>query len=269
MAVKRSTLRSAAALIALLVCGLAWGYGQSPNVAVTPAARVDAWWVARHEAKVSEAKAGGVDLLFVGDSITQNYEKTGPAPDEVFAPAWSKYFAPHRAMNLGFSGDRTEHVLWRLQHGEVDGIAPKDVVLLIGTNNTAVRQTAEQVMAGTIAVVEELHRRLPGARVLVLGILPSGISEEKSAADKAVNQAVALHYTGSVYVRCLDLTDLFLRNGELDRTLFYDVRLSPSRGPLHPDAEAQTRMAERVAAALYGADAAAPVAPVVGGKSGF
>jgi lysophospholipase L1-like esterase len=266
MAARRSTLRSLAALTVLLVCGLAWARSQAANAAVTPVSRVDAWWLARHEAKVAEAKAGGVDLLFVGDSITQNYEKTGPAPDEVFAPAWVRYFAPHHAMNLGFSGDRTEHVLWRLQHGEVEGIAPKDVVLMIGTNNTAVRQTAEQVTAGTIAVVEELHRRLPGARVLVLGILPSGISEEKSAADMAVNMAVAGHYAGSRFVRCLDLSELFMRDGVLDRTMFYDVRLSPPRGPLHPDAEAQTRMAARVAAALYGAEAVAADAPTASGK---
>jgi lysophospholipase L1-like esterase len=257
-------LRKTAALAVLLACGLVclWGQGASGNPATTPVPRSEAWWLARHAAKVAEARAGGVDLLLVGDSITQNYEKTGPAPDEVFAPTWSRYFAAHHAMNLGFSGDRTEHVLWRLQHGEVDGLTPKDVVLLIGTNNTAVGQTAEQVAAGTIAVVDELHRRLPGAKILVVGILPSEISANKSAADRAVNAAVVGHYAGSDYVRCLDVSGAFLLNGMVDTTLFYDPRLKTSRGALHPDSVGQARMAERVAAALYGGSGEAGTVPV-------
>jgi lysophospholipase L1-like esterase len=252
--VRRPTLRETAALAVLLIGGLVSTLGQRAggNPAVIPVARTESWWGARHEAKLAEARAGGVDLLFVGDSITQNYEKAGPAPDEVFAPTWARYFSPHHAMNLGFSGDRTEHVLWRLQHGEVEGLRPKDVVLLIGTNNTAVQQTAEQVTDGTVAVVEELHLKLPGASILVIGILPSEISATKSAADRATNMAVMRHYAGSAYVHCMDVSDAFLLNGMVDSTLFYDPRNHPPRGALHPDSVGQARMAERVAAALYG-----------------
>jgi lysophospholipase L1-like esterase len=239
--------------VAVVLFALRAGVAQASageNVATTPLPRATPWWVERHQEKVAEARRGGVDLLFVGDSITQNYEKPGPAPDQVFLPIWEEFFAPHRAMNLGFSGDETEHVLWRLQHGEVDGLAPRDVVVMIGTNNTAQGQTAEQVSAGVISVVEEIRARMPAARVLLLGILPSGISAEKSAADAAVNTAVFAHYAGSKAVRTLDLGDLFRKNGVLDVSLFYDPGLGPGRLPLHPNTVGQRRMAVAVAQAL-------------------
>jgi lysophospholipase L1-like esterase len=223
----------------------------SGNPATTPRPRTESWWIARHEAKVAEARAGNIDLLFVGDSITQNYEKPGPAPNEVFLPTWQRFFAPHRAMNLGFSGDETQHVLWRLQNGEVQGINPADIVLLIGTNNTGHGQTAPQVTEGVIACVEELHRLMPASKILILDILPTAITEEKSARDKAINVGVATRYADSTYARTLDLAPLFLKNGVVDPGLFYDPELHPSHPPLHPNTEGQRRMAEAVAKALY------------------
>jgi lysophospholipase L1-like esterase len=238
----------------MVLCAVRVGAAQvsGGTAATNPVPRVEAWWVARHYDKVAEARRGGVDLLFVGDSITENYEKTGPAPDEAFRPVWDEFFSGHRAMNLGFSGDDTEHVLWRLEHGEVEGIRPRDVVLLIGTNNTARGQRADEVAGGVIAVVEALKTRLPGARVLVLGILPSGISAEKSAADARVNALVAARYAGAKDVRTLDLSGYFMRDGALDAELFYDPRLHPAKAPLHPDVVGQRRMARAVAEALFG-----------------
>jgi lysophospholipase L1-like esterase len=221
------------------------------NPATTPVPRPDAWWIARHQEKVAEAQRGNVDLLLVGDSITQNYEKTGPAPNEAFFPTWQHFFAPHRAMNLGFSGDQTQHVLWRLQHGEVQGLTPTNIVLLIGTNNTWETQTPPQAAEGVIACVEELHRLMPRARILVVNILPSAISELKSGKDKAINAIVNTHYAGgSPYARTLDLSYLFLKNGVTDASLFYDPGLNPPMAPLHPNAEGQRRMAEAIAKAL-------------------
>jgi lysophospholipase L1-like esterase len=221
----------------------------SGNPATTPAPRVETWWVTRHEEKVAEARVSHPDLLFVGDSITQNYEKPGPAPDEVFLPIWNHYFAPHKAMNLGFSGDETGHLLWRLQNGEVQGLNPRDIVLLIGTNNTGRGQTAPQVTGGIIACVEELHRLMPRAKILVVNILPTG-SEDKSAKDNVINANVDAHYATSDYARTLDLASLFVKDGAVDPTLFYDPKLVPPRAALHPNTEGQRRMAEAVAAAL-------------------
>ena len=251
--------------VALLLIVTTSGVRRRPrsNPAVIPLPQGDAWWTVRHEDRVQRAKEGGVDLLFVGDSITQNYEKTGPAPDQVFLPIWEEFFSPHRPLNLGFAGDQTQNALWRLQHGEVDGLSPANIVLLLGTNNTvpnpavAGPQTPEEVSAGLMAVVDELHRRMPMAKILLIEILPSGVSAQKTAKDAAVNATVCEHYAESGYLRCLNLTSLFVKDGVLDTTLFYDPGLNhpglrAPYPPVHPNAQGQRMMAEAVSRALFG-----------------
>merc|ERR1712202_63718 len=86
---------------------------------VKPESRKADWWTKRHDKKLADLKAQKtVDLLMIGDSITHGWENRGKA-------AWSEFYAKRNAFNIGYSGDRTEHVIWRLQHGEIDGIAPK------------------------------------------------------------------------------------------------------------------------------------------------
>lgn len=98
------------------------------HAAVTPVPRAKPdWWMPRHQAVLDRVSQGNVDLLMIGDSITHGWENSGKA-------VWDQYYAPRNAANLGFGGDRTEHVLWRLQNGEVDNIDPKLAVLMIGTN---------------------------------------------------------------------------------------------------------------------------------------
>ena len=239
---------------ALLLCVVSPVGAQNP--AVIPVPRSDAWWVSRHEETLKRVKSHpDADLVFVGDSITQNYEKTGPAPNEVFAPLWQEFFAPHHALNLGYSGDETQHVLWRLAHGEVQGLSPSNVVLLIGTNNTASTtepQSGEQVAAGVQAVVAALHILLPKARLLLTEILPSEVSVEKSAKDTAVNAAVRVAYRNSDFVQVLDLAPLYVKEGQLQTALFYDPQLVPPRPALHPNTKGQRLMAAAIAKTLYG-----------------
>lgn len=129
------------------------------------------WWRPRHEKKLEEAralKAAGKnsDVIFIGDSITQGWEKEG-------APVWSRHYQKYNALNLGFGGDRTENVLWRLQHGEVDGLNPKVAVLMFGTNNTGHRhEDPKFIAAGIKRNIEELQRRLPNTKILLLAIFP-------------------------------------------------------------------------------------------------
>ncbi len=126
------------------------------------------WWPVRHEAKVAESKAGGAEVIFLGDSITQNWETTGKA-------AWEKYFGPREAANFGFGGDSTQHVLWRVRNGEFDGAPPKAVVLLIGTNNSRHGDfSPDQIAAGIRAILDALAEKCPRTKVLLLGILPRG-----------------------------------------------------------------------------------------------
>lgn len=125
------------------------------------------WWMPRHNEKAAEVKTRTVDLLFVGDSITHNFE--GPKGSNV----WKKFYEPRNVFNIGFGGDRTEQVLWRLQNGEVDGIDPKLTVLMIGTNNTGHRQDPAEVTAqGIRMILDELLTRLPSTKILLLAIFP-------------------------------------------------------------------------------------------------
>lgn len=205
------------------------------------------WWAERHGTILRAAKEHpDAELLLIGDSITNNYDKA-KLPDENFQPTWKTFYEPRPALNLGFSGDTTANVLWRLNHGEVEGLHPKAAVVLIGTNDTGVaRRTAAQTEAGIDAVVADLERRLPGTRILLMGILPSGVLAEKSARDAEINRYLSAVYTGNPVVTYLDVSSVFMKAGVLDSAVFYDPRLSWHPGPLHPDTVGQRRMAEAI-----------------------
>jgi lysophospholipase L1-like esterase len=229
--------------------------------AVTPTDRLDIpWWAQRHNAIVDAVRAHtDAQLLLIGDSIIQNYDKAKP-PDEDFLPIWKQFYEPRRALNLGFSGDTTANVLWRITHGEVDGLRPRVAVILIGTNNTGhSHQTAEQTEAGIDNIIAILSQRLPQTRLLLLGILPSDVSADKTAADQAVNTYLAKTYgknTGrnahlgvnqDPRVTFLDLSAVFMTSpGIVNTTIYYDARLPTQGKPLHPDTVGQRKMAEAI-----------------------
>ena len=116
-----------------------------------------------HEKFLKEAKEGNIDLLFLGDSITANWTK---APE-----IWAKNYAPLHAANFGIGGDRTQHVLWRITNGELDGIHPKVCVLMIGTNNSN-SDNAEPI-ADAITKIVSIVREKTGAKVLLLAVFPA------------------------------------------------------------------------------------------------
>jgi len=123
-------------------------------------------WTLRYKAMNDRARCGYVDLIFVGDSITQGWENNGAA-------VWEKFYGRRKAINLGISGDRTQHVLWRLDHGNVDGLSPKVAVVMIGTNNLSdSRNTVEETADGVKAVCRKLRAKLPQTKILLLGIFP-------------------------------------------------------------------------------------------------
>ncbi len=119
-----------------------------------------------HQQMNAIARKGDIDLLFVGDSITMGWRGDGRR-------VWDERFAPLKAANFGLGGDKTEHVLWRLQNGNLDGITPKVVVMLIGTNNVG-RVTSEELAEGITANVREITKRLPATKVILMGLLPRG-----------------------------------------------------------------------------------------------
>jgi lysophospholipase L1-like esterase len=219
-----------------------------PNPAVVPTDRLsDGWWADLHRQAVDQAKAHPeTQLLLIGDSITNNYVKS-KQPDEDFQPTWKTFYEPRKALNLGFSADTTAHVLWRLSHGEIDGLRPKVAMLMIGTNNISPgEQTAEDIESGIDAVVAELERRLPSTHILLLGILPREMSAEGANRINAVNHYLAECYGENPRVTYLDVGSIFFKDGVLNRSLFYDPRLPKPRGALHPDTNGQRMMAEAI-----------------------
>jgi len=248
-------------LLVLLSPAALWA--QTPNPAIVPADRLkEAWWAERHQAVLDALRAQpGTQLLLIGDSITNNYDKANP-PDENFLPTWNEFYAPRKALNLGFSGDTTANVLWRIDHGEVAGIHPKVAILLIGTNNTGHGQTAEQTEVGIDAVVNRIEQLLPETHILLLGILPSGISDDKTARDRSVNEYLATCYGEDPFVTYLDIGSIFYQDGALSSAIFYDPRLSWHPKPLHPDSTGQRMMAEAIEPTLAGLMGDAPREPL-------
>lgn len=139
------------------------------NTATVPVPRSESqWWVKRHEAMNERVKKGDVDLIFIGDSITQGWEGAGKE-------VWAERYEKRKAVNLGISGDRTQHVLWRLDHGNIDGIHPKAAVIMIGTNNSNKEDnTVAEIAEGVTAIVRRLRDRLPETKILLVAIFPRG-----------------------------------------------------------------------------------------------
>ena len=207
------------------------------------------WWRTRHEEKLAEIRGRQVDLVWLGDSITQNWEQDGPEPWRDFAPVWRSFYGHRHALNLGFKGDTTSHLLWRMENGELDGLHPKAVVILIGANNMGrVHWSASQTVAGIEAVVAEAQKRLPGAGILLLSVLPSIRNKYVTRTTDAINRALAERYGSGAEpsVTYMDVTQLFMKDRKVDRTEFLDDHLTPPDPPLHPTAQAQKRLAEAI-----------------------
>jgi len=202
------------------------------------------WWIPRHQEKLAELArrqdAGEpTGIVFLGDSITHNWEnQQGKA-------VWAQRYAAWHPLNLGFSGDRTENLLWRLQHGEVDGIAPKAAVLLIGTNNTGHRQDDPAItFAGIRRDLDELRQRLPRTRILLLAIFPRGAgpADEARRLNEQVNAMLPSLADGK-QVFFLNLNQAFLGpDGTLSTEIMPDL--------LHPNARGYAIWADAMAPTL-------------------
>lgn len=205
----------AAALAACFAPALARAQ-EKPNDAIVPAPR-EGNWMARHNSFNERVKQGNADLLFIGDSITQGWERAGK-------PAWDEFYTKRNAVNLGIGGDRTQHVLWRLEHGNIDGVNPKLAVLMIGTNNSAAN-TSGEIAQGVKLIVESLRAKLPQTKVLVLAIFPRG--ENKEDAKRKVNEGaneIIKRLADEKMVHYLDIGSKFLAaDGTLSREVMPDL----------------------------------------------
>jgi len=182
------------------------------NTAIVPVPR-EGGWMKRHESFNERVKQGNVDLLMIGDSITHGWEGSG-------SEVWDKYYGDRNAVNLGIGGDRTQHVLWRLENGNIENISPKLAVLMIGTNNCG-SNTPEEIAEGVEAIVTKLRTELPEMKVLVLAIFPRG--EDDTHAGRQVNmkanKLIAKLADGKM-VHFLDINSAFLTE---DRILTREI----------------------------------------------
>lgn len=170
---------------------------------------------AKHAANVEIAKKGDIDLLFMGDSITDFWRNSGAAgvvnPPRAGRAVFDKYYGAIKTANFGISGDTTQGVLFRLQDGEGQGFQPKAIMLMIGTNNATANQcSSAEIAEGVGAVVLELRKDFPAAKILLLAIFPRsnpGDALRKTVAD--VNPIIAkLHDDKNVFY--LDIGAKFL-----------------------------------------------------------
>jgi lysophospholipase L1-like esterase len=232
-------------LAALLSVILAPRGGAAATVlAATPIARLDLkWWRDRHIEKLAELRRARPNLIFLGDSITQDWELNGPEPWRDFVPQWRRYYGDRNAVNLGFKGDTTASLLWRIRNGEVDGIAPKVAVILIGANNLGrLHWSAAHTVLGIDTIIADLRKRLPATRVLLLGVLPSERSDWVTETTGTINRALEQKYGRDPVVTYLDVGSVFMKNGKLNHDLYLDPQLRPPDPPLHPTAQGQASM---------------------------
>jgi arylsulfatase A-like enzyme/lysophospholipase L1-like esterase len=199
-------------------------FGINPATATAQRDNVG-WWKKRHHEKSVLAQKGGHDLVFIGDSITQGWESEGKA-------VWDEFYGSRKALNLGFSGDRTEHVLWRIMNGELDNVDPKVIVLMIGTNNTGHRMDrAEHTASGIRRILDVLQDRKPNAKIVLCSIFPSGEKPDHQwrVRNNEINQAIEKFADGDKIVG-LNMDSRYLDGeGNLPKSIMADA--------LHPGAE--------------------------------
>jgi lysophospholipase L1-like esterase len=184
------------------------------NSAVVPAKKNPE----RHEGflkNIAEMKT--IDLVFLGDSITDGWRGKGGAA------IWKQRFEPLKAINLGIGGDRTQHVLWRLQNGELDGYKPKAFMIMIGTNNMS-SNSEEEIAAGVKVIIDEIQKKHVDAKILLLGIFPRSPKPTDKIREKVkkTNELLAKFDDGKK-LKYLDIGEKFLEpDGTLSKEIMPD-----------------------------------------------
>jgi lysophospholipase L1-like esterase len=217
------------------------------NPATTPSPRLDKkgnpdpGWIKRHEGFVEIAKKGDINVVFLGDSITDAWRNFDATKKRGGKNVWDKTFAPLKAANFGIGGDRTQHVLWRIQNGELDGIQPKLVVMMIGTNNTGA-DSAEQIAAGVGAIVKTVQEKCPKAEILVLGVFPRGKEIPNAGNTKilAINKLIS-KLANDKEVSYRDIGAKFMKDGQIPDEIMYDhLHLTEAGYQIWADAISET-----------------------------
>jgi len=197
----------------------------STHSAIDPRPR-DSRWMERHDLINRRAAEAGTEaqVVFIGDSITQGWEGAG-------REVWERYYTPRHAVNLGIGGDRTQHVLWRLENGNLNGLEPKAAVIMIGTNNSNREDnTVEQIAEGVTAIVQKLRSALPQTKVVLLAIFPRSENPTPQRGKLLMVNQIIRKLADDPNVIWIDFGHRFIdENGLIPGSLMPDyLHLSPS-----------------------------------------
>jgi len=210
---------------------------ENPQVVPTPKNSPE--WRNKHEQYVAAAKKGDIEVLFLGDSITEFWRTAGKE-------VWAKHYGPLKAANFGIAGDRVENILWRITNGELDGIKPRVVVLLAGINNSWGTKREEQerrgqfIAAGVTEIVKTIREKLPETKILLLAIFPLG--DGTAPCVRLANETIAKLDNGKT-VRFLDIgPKLAGADGNVPKDIMPDG--------VHPSAKGYEVWAQAMAALL-------------------
>jgi lysophospholipase L1-like esterase len=208
-----------------LLLAAAAGPVAAQNTALVPAVFQEE----RHEGFLEEARRGGIECLLMGDSITDWWARAG-------ADVYAANFAPLHCANFGIAGDRTQGVLWRMDHGELEGYSPKLMMLMIGTNNLSGRRstpnTPDEIAMAIATIVAKFRTTFPEAKVLLLGVFPRGAEpgNEYREPIRQINELIADLDDGE-HVRFMDIGDRFLeRDGSISVDIMADGLHPTARG---------------------------------------
>jgi lysophospholipase L1-like esterase len=237
----RPILHAAGATLLIAALGLAAARGMSAQVAAPPtpgtgqdaadrpAPRRDSNSALAHEQLLDKARRGGIDVYFIGDSIARRWGATD-YPD--LLANWRQNFFGWNAADFGWGADRTQNILWRLQNGELDGVNPKVIVILAGTNNVGAQpggsEKADDITRGLAAIVNLCREKAPAATIVLTAIFPRNDNMAVMPEITRINANLA-HLADGRKVRFLDVND---RLADKDGRLF-DGMMN-ARDKLHP-----------------------------------
>ncbi len=243
MKVYGSKKKSVVAMFLIFVISLFLNVGCSSlqtNSAIKPTSKLQRnWWKERHEAIINKENANP-QLILIGNSILNQLDKDNRKAVR------AKYLDKYNTINMGFSGDRTENVIWRLQNGELESINPKVALVLIGTNNTdgnnyTTINYPNELEEATWKICKIIREKLPNTEILLLGILPFGrnIPNFRNSINLETSKLISEFPNRDKHIHYVNIDDIFLnKDGKIIKKIMPDY--------LHPNAEGHMLMFKRL-----------------------